>query len=76
LPEQYRAALLLSDFEELANAEIAEILGLSLDTVKIRLHRARTRLRAALECQCTFVAESSPEGASASSRNLTGGTSI
>ena len=54
LPEPYRAPLLLADFEDLANAEIAEILGLSLDTVKIRLHRARTRLRAALESQCSF----------------------
>jgi RNA polymerase sigma-70 factor (ECF subfamily) len=54
LPEQYRAPLLLSDFEELANAQVAEILGLSLDTVKIRLHRARSRLRTAMECRCTF----------------------
>lgn len=54
LPEQYRAPLLLSDFEDLANTQIAEILGLSLDTVKIRLHRARVRLRAAMECGCTF----------------------
>ena len=54
LPEQYRAPLLLSDFEELANAQVAEILGLSLDTVKIRLHRARSRLRTAMECRRTF----------------------
>jgi RNA polymerase sigma-70 factor, ECF subfamily len=54
LPENYRAVLLLSDFEELPNAELAAILGLSLETVKIRLHRARTRLRAILECRCNF----------------------
>jgi RNA polymerase sigma-70 factor, ECF subfamily len=61
LPEPYRAPLLLSDFEELANAQIAEILGLSLDTVKIRLHRARVRLRAAMECGCTFYRDNGNE---------------
>ena len=50
----YRAVLLLSDFEDLSNAEIAEILGITLDAVKIRLHRARTKLRALLECRCIF----------------------
>ena len=54
LPEKYRAPLLLSEFEELGNAEIAEILSLNLDTVKIRLHRARTRLRKAMQCQCNL----------------------
>jgi RNA polymerase sigma-70 factor (ECF subfamily) len=61
LPEQYRAPLLLSDFEELANAQIAEILGLSLDTVKIRLYRARVRLRAEMECGCTFYRDDGNE---------------
>jgi RNA polymerase sigma-70 factor (ECF subfamily) len=61
LPEPYRAPLLLSEFEELANAQIAEILGLSLDTVKIRLHRARARLRATLECGCTFYRDDGNE---------------
>ncbi|KAF0215938.1 MAG: RNA polymerase sigma-70 factor ECF [Geobacteraceae bacterium] len=54
LPENYRTVLLLSEFEEFTNPEIAEILGLSLDTVKIRLHRARTGLRKAMECQCSL----------------------
>ncbi|MCM2357899.1 MAG: sigma-70 family RNA polymerase sigma factor [Geobacteraceae bacterium] len=54
LPENYRTVLLLSDFEEFTNQEIAEILGLSLDTVKIRLHRARATLRKAMECQCSL----------------------
>jgi RNA polymerase sigma-70 factor (ECF subfamily) len=52
LPENYRTVLLLSEFEEFTNPEIAEMLELSVDTVKIRLHRARTRLRNAMECQC------------------------
>ena len=37
LPENYRTVLLLSEFEELSNREIAEILDLSLQSVKIRL---------------------------------------
>jgi RNA polymerase sigma-70 factor, ECF subfamily len=52
LPESYRTALVLSEMEELSNNEIAEILGVSLDTVKIRLHRARTKLRQDLESHC------------------------
>jgi RNA polymerase sigma-70 factor (ECF subfamily) len=54
LPENYRTVLLLGEFEELSNAEIAAILDISLDTVKIRLHRARTALRKAMECQCNL----------------------
>lgn len=45
LPTDYRIVLILSDMEELTNREIAEILGVSLDAVKIRLHRARARLK-------------------------------
>ena len=52
LPETLRTVLLLSEFEELSNAEIADILGININTVKIRLHRARTALREAMTCQC------------------------
>jgi RNA polymerase sigma-70 factor (ECF subfamily) len=54
LPEGYRTVLLLSDFEELTNPEIATILNISIDTVKIRLHRGRTELRKAMESQCSL----------------------
>lgn len=54
LPENYRTPLILSEMEGLKNAEIAEILGLSLDTVKIRLHRARARLKKSLDEKCSF----------------------
>ncbi|MEJ2200874.1 MAG: sigma-70 family RNA polymerase sigma factor [Desulfuromonadaceae bacterium] len=54
LPENYRVVLLLADFEELANADIAEILGLTLETVKIRLHRARSSFREILRRRCYF----------------------
>ncbi len=36
------------------NSEIAEVLGTSLETVKIRLHRARARLKELLEANCRF----------------------
>lgn len=37
------------------NSEIAEVLDVSLDTVKIRLHRARKKLREALNTGCDFA---------------------
>lgn len=54
LPEHYQVALALSEMDELRNREIADILGVSLDAVKIRLHRARARLRKTLESHCNF----------------------
>ena len=52
LPATYRDAITLSDIDGLKNAEIAERLGVSVDTVKIRLHRARGMLRKAMETRC------------------------
>jgi RNA polymerase sigma-70 factor (ECF subfamily) len=54
LPGNYRTVLTLSDLEGFTNAEIAAILGLSLDTVKIRLHRARLRLRKSMDEACSL----------------------
>ena len=54
LRENYRTVLVLSDFEELSNVEIAGILGISSDTVKIRLHRARANLRQELGAKCSL----------------------
>lgn len=54
LPESYRTVMVLSDLEGFKNDEIAAILGVSLDTVKIRLHRAREKLRRELEAGCNF----------------------
>ena len=39
LPEKYRSVITLSEIEGFKNREIADILGVSLETVKIRLHR-------------------------------------
>jgi RNA polymerase sigma-70 factor (ECF subfamily) len=52
LPENYRTVLVLSELEGAANQTIADILGMSLDTVKIRLHRARQRLVEEVEAHC------------------------
>jgi RNA polymerase sigma-70 factor (ECF subfamily) len=54
LPEEYRAALVLHDLEGLSDAQTAEICGCSLPTAKIRIHRARLRLRETLHKACDF----------------------
>lgn len=52
--DRYRTVIILHDLEALTNVEIAELLGASLDTVKIRLRRARRKLQAALAAHCDF----------------------
>ena len=54
LPETHKTVMVLSELEGFKNAEIASILGVSLDTVKIRLHRAREKLRKELDTGCNF----------------------
>lgn len=54
LPENYRTPLILSELEGFTNREIAEIMDVSLDTVKIRLHRAKEQLKQALLDACQF----------------------
>jgi RNA polymerase sigma-70 factor (ECF subfamily) len=49
LPENYRAVLILRDIEELDTDETAAALGVTPNTVKTRLHRARQALRTLLE---------------------------
>lgn len=49
LPDNYRIVLHLRDIEELSTAETAEILGITKNVVKIRLHRARQALRTLLD---------------------------
>jgi RNA polymerase sigma-70 factor (ECF subfamily) len=45
LPAEYRVVFVLRDVDEFSNAEVAEILGLSVPAVKSRLHRSRLWLR-------------------------------
>ena len=49
LPANYRTVLLLRDIEELSTEEVATMLGVTSNTIKVRLHRARQALRTLLE---------------------------
>ncbi|MCB2205414.1 RNA polymerase sigma factor [bacterium] len=49
LPDDYREALLLAEFEGFSMKEIAEITGASLSNVKVRIHRAKQKLHKILE---------------------------
>jgi RNA polymerase sigma-70 factor (ECF subfamily) len=53
LPPDYRAALLLRDVEGLSHLQIADVLGVSVPTVKSRVHRARLSLRKQLDAAMT-----------------------
>jgi RNA polymerase sigma-70 factor (ECF subfamily) len=50
LPPAYRAVVLLRDIEELSTEETAQILDLTTDVVKTRLHRGRLAMRQTLDC--------------------------
>jgi RNA polymerase sigma-70 factor (ECF subfamily) len=61
LPSAQKAALVLSDCEGFTDAEIASVVGASVGSVKIRLHRARARLRKELDGSCRIYADSRNE---------------
>ncbi len=48
LPPDFRAAVVLCDLEGLPYDEIADVLGIKIGTVRSRIHRGRSQLRAAL----------------------------
>jgi RNA polymerase sigma-70 factor (ECF subfamily) len=48
LPETYRAIVVLRELEGLSTQQAAECLSISEEAVRVRLHRARTLLRASL----------------------------
>jgi len=54
LPESLRTVLVMFDVLELSQKEIAEILEITLENVKVRLHRARKKLKVILEEKCNF----------------------
>jgi RNA polymerase sigma-70 factor (ECF subfamily) len=58
IPEPYRTAVVLRDIEGLAYEEIADVLQISLGTVKSRLIRGRDALKKRLE---SFVNEMGAE---------------
>jgi RNA polymerase sigma-70 factor (ECF subfamily) len=49
LPEKYRLVLLLRDVEGLSNEDVASTVGLTIPTVKSRLHRSRMFVRERIE---------------------------
>ncbi|HET7584435.1 MAG TPA: sigma-70 family RNA polymerase sigma factor [Gemmatimonadaceae bacterium] len=66
LPQDYRAAVVLSDVHGLRYAEIAEILGIPEGTVKSRLFRGRRILQRALVGYATEMGYIKPRPASSS----------
>jgi RNA polymerase sigma-70 factor (ECF subfamily) len=60
LPALYRTVIILRDIDQLTTSETAEALGITEETVRIRLHRARLSLRCAMsedlarEASCAF----------------------
>lgn len=49
LPAPYRAVVVLKEVEGMTHAEVAELLGISVENSCVRLHRARRMLRGLLE---------------------------
>lgn len=58
LPPDYRAALILHDLEEMDCAQTASVLGITAGATRVRIHRARARLKQALDRQCGFYHDS------------------
>jgi RNA polymerase sigma-70 factor (ECF subfamily) len=54
LPELYRQALILTEYQGLSQKQLAERLGISLSGAKSRVQRAREKLRAMLLRCCHF----------------------
>jgi len=58
LPLKDQTVLVLADMEGFSTEEVASILEISPGAAKIRLHRARTRLRAIMGVQCQLSRDS------------------
>lgn len=54
LPPDHRAAIVLFNLEGKSVAETAEILGISVGATKVRIHRAKARLKEALDQECIY----------------------
>jgi RNA polymerase sigma-70 factor, ECF subfamily len=54
LPDPYRDALIVTEFEGLTQKQLAERLGISLSGAKSRVQRARAQLKQMLHDCCTF----------------------
>ena len=58
LPVAYRSVFMMREVEEMSTAETAECLGISAEAVKVRLHRARARLRKEITAQTRMATAS------------------
>ncbi len=54
LPEKQRIVLILYDLFDFKHTDIADILGITRENAKVRLHRARKSLKSILKERCTF----------------------
>jgi len=54
LPDDYRTVLWLYDVLGFTHKEIGEVLEIEAGNVKVRLHRARKKMKAILETNCRF----------------------
>jgi RNA polymerase sigma-70 factor (ECF subfamily) len=61
LPPQYRVPLVMKDILEMSLEDCAQALGLKLETVKTRIHRARLAIRQALSGGLRTRAAPAPE---------------
>jgi RNA polymerase sigma-70 factor, ECF subfamily len=66
LSEAEREVLMLAAWEELSSSEAAQVLGCSATAYRIRLHRARRRLRERLDSRVQPLARAAPTEESAS----------
>jgi len=57
LPEKLRVVFVMRELEGLSTEETAEALDVSIDVVKVRLHRARLQLRERLSTYFTELAQ-------------------
>ena len=48
LPDAYRTIFMLRDVEDMSTTDVADVLEITEDNVKVRLHRARALLRKSL----------------------------
>ncbi len=71
LPEPHRQAVELHDLQGLKNPEVAEVLGLSLATVKMRVHRGRQQLQATCKRGCEVYPDERNEPACQPRRTTT-----
>lgn len=57
LPEQYRDVLQRVDLDGTSPKDVAAVLGLTLNNLNVRLHRARQRLREKVEATCRLCSK-------------------